>query len=91
MLLAATASAQTKAGGISQAMLNDIRSSQKMTTADRAIANAIAANSIDALAKNHANAGAIDTHADHNRPTAVGPVLDVQRHERAPLGIRTAH
>ena len=69
MLLAATASAQTKAGGISQAMLNDIRSSQKMTTADRAIANAIAANSIDALAKNHANAGAIDTHFSIETPT----------------------
>lgn len=69
MLLAATANAQTKAGGISQAMLNDIRSSQKMTTADRAIANAIAANSIDALAKNHANAGAIDTHFSIETPT----------------------
>ena len=69
MLLATTASAQTKAGGISQAMLNDIRSSQKMTTADRAIANAIAANSIDALAKNHANAGAIDTHFSIETPT----------------------
>ena len=50
-------------------MLNDIRSSQKMTTADRAIANAIAANSIDALAKNHANAGAIDTHFSIETPT----------------------
>ena len=50
-------------------MLNDIRSSHKMTTADRAIANAIAANSIDALAKNHANAGAIDTHFSIETPT----------------------
>ena len=48
--------AQTKDGGISQQMINDIRKAQKMTTADKAIANAIASNAIDNLAKNHANA-----------------------------------
>lgn len=56
------ASAQTSGGGISQQMLDNIRKSQKMTTADRALANAIAANSIDNLAKNHANAGELDTY-----------------------------
>ena len=42
--LAAPANAQNKAGGISKSMLDEIRSSQKMTTSDRALANAIAAN-----------------------------------------------
>ncbi len=54
--------AQTRDGGISQQMISDIRKSQKMTTADRAIANAIASNAIDNLAKNHANAGELDTY-----------------------------
>ncbi|MBO5185523.1 MAG: C1 family peptidase [Prevotella sp.] len=54
--------AQTKDGGISQQMINDIRKAQKMTTADKAIANAIASNAIDNLAKNHANAGELDTY-----------------------------
>ena len=68
LMLAATAGAQTKAGGISQAMLSEIRSSQMMTAADRAIANAIAANPIDALAQNRANAGAVDTHFSIETP-----------------------
>lgn len=69
LMLAATAGAQTKAGGISQAMIDEMRSSQKMTAADRALANAIAANPIDALAKNRANAGAVDTHFSIETPT----------------------
>lgn len=56
------ASAQTNSGGISRRMLDDIRKSQKMTTSERALANAIASNSIDNLAQNHANAGELDTH-----------------------------
>ena len=43
-------------------MLKDIQKAQSATPADRALQNAIAANSIDNLAKNHANAGALDTH-----------------------------
>lgn len=62
LAIAAGASAQTKDGGISQQMLDDIRKAQKMTVSDRALANAIAANPIDNLAKNHANAGELDTY-----------------------------
>lgn len=62
LALAAGASAQTKDGGISRQMLDDIRKAQKMTVSDRALANAIAANPIDNLAKNHANAGELDTY-----------------------------
>ena len=68
MALSAHAGAQTKAGGISDTMLNDIRNSQKMTAADRAIANAIAANPIDNLAKNHANQNGPDTYFSIETP-----------------------
>lgn len=49
-------------GGISPAMLSDIEKAQVRTAADKAIFNALAANSIDALAKNQANAGQLDTY-----------------------------
>lgn len=62
LALTAGASAQTKDGGISRQMLDDIRKAQEMTVSDRALANAIAANPIDNLAKNHANAGEPDTY-----------------------------
>ena len=55
-------SAQTKNGGISQQMLRDIQKEQKAEGADKALMNAIAGNSIDDLARNHANAGELDTH-----------------------------
>ena len=55
---AVVAPAQT--GSISQEMLSDIQ--KEASPANRAIANAIAANSIDALAKNHQNAAALDTY-----------------------------
>ena len=61
MCLALTASAQ-KEGGISQKMLDEIQKEQPLTAADGAWVNAIAANAIDNLATNHANAGALDTH-----------------------------
>lgn len=63
------AEAQTAGGGISGQMMNDIRKSQQMTPADRALANAIASNSIDNLAKNHANAGQIDTYFSVETPS----------------------
>ena len=59
--LAMTATAQ-KSGGISQKMLQEIQKEQQLTATDRALVNAIAANAIDNLAKNHANDAAIDTH-----------------------------
>ena len=55
-------------GGITKQMLAEIEKSQKPTAADRAIGNAIAANAIDNLAKNHANAGIIDTHFSIETP-----------------------
>ncbi len=61
MTIATSAIAQTVGGGISEQMLRDIRKAQKMTVADKALANAIAANPIDNLAKNRNNAGEIDT------------------------------
>ena len=57
-----SATAQTKSGGISKEMLKDIQKELQAQPANRALVNAIAANSIDALAKNHQNAGAIDTY-----------------------------
>lgn len=57
----ATAMAQTNEGGISTQMLDEIKKSQTNTPAERALKNAIAGNSIDALAKNY-NADEIDTH-----------------------------
>ena len=57
-----SATAQTKSGGISKEMLKDIQKELQAQPANRALVNAIAANSIDALAKNHQNAGALDTY-----------------------------
>lgn len=54
--------AQTKDGGISADMLKEIQQSQKLTTADKALFNAVASNSIDNLAQNYANQGALDTY-----------------------------
>ena len=56
-----TVQAQTKGGGISQETLRQIQKEAQQQPANKALANAIAANSIDALAKNHQNAGALDT------------------------------
>jgi len=57
-----TASAQTKDGGISKQMLQQIEKQNEPTASDRALRNALAANAIDALAKNQKNAGALDTY-----------------------------
>ena len=62
LCLALTATAQTKDGGISASMLRDIQKEQALTPTDRALINAIAANNIDDLAKNHMNAGELDTY-----------------------------
>ena len=62
LALSLTATAQTKNGGITKKMLGEIQKEQKLTPADRALQNAIAANSIDDLSKNHLNAGELDTH-----------------------------
>ena len=48
--------AQTKEGGLSDDMLRDIVKEQKQMPVNRAIANAVASNAIDDLAKNHQKA-----------------------------------
>lgn len=48
-------------GGITQDMLNQIKSSYKHTPADKAIYNAMAETSIAVLAKNHENLANFDT------------------------------
>lgn len=65
----AAAAAQTAGGGISQQMLNEIIKARLTTAADRALANAIASNSIDNLALNHANAGELDTYFSVETPS----------------------
>ena len=62
LCMSLTGIAQTKDGGLTSDMLYSIRKDNKPTTTDRALANAIAANSINDLAKNHQNAGSIDTY-----------------------------
>ena len=57
--------AQTREGGISPQMLQEIQRSQQASPADKALRNAIAANNIDVLAKNHDNAKALDTYFSH--------------------------
>ena len=49
-------------GGISHRMLGEIQKEQQLSAGDRALVNAIAANAIDNLTVNRANAGALDTH-----------------------------
>ena len=62
MGLTLTLSAQTKNGGITQSMLRDMQKEQKLSNSDRALRNAIAANSIDDLTFNRDNAGELDTY-----------------------------
>ena len=68
LMMASAAAAQTKTGGISAQMLQQIEKSQKTTLADKALFNAIAANKIDDLVKNREHAGAIDTHFSVETP-----------------------
>ena len=56
------AGAQTKSGGISAEMLQQIARQNTPTASDRAIRNALATNAIDNLAKNQRNAGDLDTY-----------------------------
>lgn len=64
--MTATVNAQT--GGISSKMLGEIQKQNKMTQAENAIANAIAANSIDNLAQNRNNAAELDTYFSIETP-----------------------
>lgn len=69
LALSTAAAAQTAGGGISQQMLNEISKARLTTAADRALANAIASNSIDNLALNHANASELDTYFSVETPS----------------------
>lgn len=69
LAFSAAAAAQTAGGGISQQMLNEISKARLTTAADRALANAIASNSIDNLALNHANAGELETYFSVETPS----------------------
>ena len=64
--MTATVNAQT--GGISSKMLGEIQKQNKMTPAENAIANAIAANSIDNLAQNRNHAAELDTYFSIETP-----------------------
>ena len=55
-------SAQTRSGGISPQMLQQIQLQNLPTASDRALRNALAVNAIDALAQNQEHAGALDTY-----------------------------
>ena len=68
MALAASSEAQTKDGGISSQMVKEMQKAQKMSRSDKALANAIAANAIDDLAKNRGNAGQLDTYFSIETP-----------------------
>ena len=57
--------AQSNGGGISADMLRQIEKSQVNSPSDKALFNAIAANSIDDLAKNFANNGYVDSFFSH--------------------------
>lgn len=65
---AAGAMAQTAGGGLSPQIISEIQKSQKMCAGSRALANAMASNSIDNLALNHANAGDLDTYFSIETP-----------------------
>ena len=61
-------SAQTRDGGLSSDMLAAIRKAQPTAASDKALANAIAANSIDDLAKTYASTRQVDTYFSNETP-----------------------
>ena len=65
---AGTISAQNKEGGITYQMIQQMEKKQNSNATNKALFNAIASNSIDNLAKNHANAGTVDTYFSNETP-----------------------
>ena len=61
--------AQTKGGGLSADMLKDIVKENKQMPVSNAVANAVAANAIDDLAKNRQNAADFDTYFSIETPS----------------------
>lgn len=68
MAFALTATAQQKNGGISQQMLSEIVNAQPQGVATKALANAIANNNIDELARTRQSLYAIDKHFSIETP-----------------------
>ena len=68
MAICTTATVNAQTGGIPSKMLGEIHKQNKMTPAENAIANAIAANSIDNLAQNRNNAAELDTYFSIETP-----------------------
>ncbi len=68
MSVSAIATAQKNTGGISQDMLRQIQKKQENNVQGKAIANALAANNIDDLAKNKDHAGELDTYFSVETP-----------------------
>lgn len=68
LMVATSAMAQTKNGGISDAALQQIVKAQKTSAADKALFHAIANNNIDDLVKNPANFADVDTHFSIETP-----------------------
>ena len=62
------AMAQTPGGGLSSDMLRDIQKEHRQVPVNGALANAVAANAIDDLAKNRQNAVALDTYFNIETP-----------------------
>ena len=60
--------AQTESGGISKEMLKEIQKEVEASPANKALVNAVAANSIDVLAVNRDNAVAFDTYFSIETP-----------------------
>lgn len=70
LALTATMNAQQNNGAISQNALKQIENASGVdANKNKALYNAITANSIDALAKNHNNAGAVDSYFSVETPT----------------------
>lgn len=63
-----TGRAQTQTGGITPQMLQEIRETAKLSPAERAVANALASNSIDELARTAASKAEVDTHFTYETP-----------------------
>ncbi len=65
LLMSAGTFAQKSSGGITADMLKKIEGAQVKSPSDKALFNAIAANSIDNLAKNFANQNVVDAQFSH--------------------------
>ena len=68
LAVAGSLNAQNKDGGISLQMLQQIQQHGKQTTAERAIANAIATNSIDELARTPQSRADVDAYFSVETP-----------------------